>query len=184
MIKSIEDDFLIFCLGFRVKEEYNSVYIQRLLEDVGDIVVQILDKHFVADLDHAYLILLQSFEAFKRGLYVAKKPSLDIMLRFLCTKKIDKALKNAFPKDDVKEFLLVGFGSREKVELMMKILEGYGIFDEKLLEFSHEKLDFLIKYHGLSRNEVDNYGVGKILCDKSAAVFSKFYKIKSSASTR
>ncbi|MEM0052844.1 MAG: KEOPS complex subunit Cgi121 [Nitrososphaeria archaeon] len=183
MIRSIEDDFLIFCLGFRVKGDYNAVYIQRLLEGFKDVVVQILDKRFVADVEHAYMILLQSFEAFKRGLYVAKKPSLDIMLKFLCTKKIDKALKDAFPEDNVKEFLLAGFGSREKVESMKKFLEDYGYFDEKLLEVSDEKLDFLTKYHGLSKDEVENYGVGKILCDKSAAVFSKYYKIRSYAST-
>ncbi len=184
MIKGIEDDFLIFCLGFRVKGEYNAVQIQRLLESFENVVVQILDKRFVADADHAYLILLQSFEAFKRGLYVAKKPSLDIMLKFLCTKKIDKALKDAFPGDDVKEFLLAGFGLREKVDLMIKFLEGYGSFDESLLEVSDKKLDFLIRYHGLSKDEVKNYGVEKILCDRSSAIFSKYYKIKSSALTR
>lgn len=184
MIKDIGDDFLIFCLGFRVKGEYNAVQIQRLLEGFENLVVQILDKRFVADTDHAYLILLQSFEAFKRGLYVAKKPSLDIMLKFLCTKKIEKALKDAFPGDDVKEFLLAGFGLRENVDLMIKFLEGYGSFDEKLLEVSDEKLDFLIKYHGLSKDEVENYGVEKILCDRSASIFSKYYKIKSFALTR
>jgi tRNA threonylcarbamoyladenosine modification (KEOPS) complex Cgi121 subunit len=183
MIESIEDETVLFCLGFKVKEEYSAAYIQNVLEGFGGIVVQALDKHFVADAEHARLTLLQAFEAFKRGLYVAKKARVDILLKFLCTKKIESALKDAFPADDVKEFVLAGFGSSEKVMEMVKFLESFGSFDEKILEPSREKLEFLARYHGLSEDEVKNYGVGKILCDKSAAVFSKYYKLKSSAST-
>ncbi|MGB9727244.1 MAG: KEOPS complex subunit Cgi121 [Nitrososphaeria archaeon] len=184
MIESIEDDIVLFCSGFRVKEEYNAAYIQKILEGFGDIVVQVLDKRFIADAEHARLTLLQAFEAFKRGLYVAKKARVDILLKFLCTKKIESALRDAFPADNVKEFALAGFGSREKVIEMVKQLESFGVFDEKILEPSNEKLEFLIRYHNLSEDEVKNYGVGKILCDRSAAVFSKYYKLKSSALTQ
>jgi len=182
MIESVEDDVVIFCLGFRAAEGYNAVHIQNLVEGVEDVVAQVLDGRFIADVEHAKLILLQAFEAFKRGLHVAKKACLDILLKFLCTKKIEEALKDAFPANDVREFALAGFGARERVMEMVRLLEKYGVFDEKILEPSEEKLNFLIKYHGLTEHEVINYGVGKILCDRCAAVFSKYYKVKASSS--
>ncbi|MGQ9780817.1 MAG: KEOPS complex subunit Cgi121 [Nitrososphaeria archaeon] len=170
------DDLSLFCYGIRLGQQTTISALEKDVEKETGAVIQVLSSKFILDRDHAALLLYQSYEAYVRGISIARKRGIDILLRALCTRKIDKALKDA--KGDVKgrEYAVLGFCHRSKSKIVEEKLRNYGELDNKILEPSPQKTAFLTSYHNLTDSEIQNYNLVHLLCEKSASGLARYYR--------
>jgi len=169
-------DVEFFCYGLNLSRPIKITSLQEeLMEDTGAIL-QAVDPNFIAGIEHAKMILRQSYEAYTRGIFIANKPNLDILLRLVCTKKIETALKDAGLKEDSRNCAILGFCDKSKLKILEEELKGRGEQNDQALELSDTKKKFLIKYHDISPQELENYNLATILSERAATKLLRFFK--------
>ncbi len=167
-----------FCFGLNVKCPVD-IALLREMEKETDSIIQVVDPKFIASKEHARLILAQSKESYSRGIIAANKKSMDVLLRLLCTKKIEKALQDAGFKLNSKECVILGLCNKDTLRIIEKKIRNYGDLDDHVLEASEERVNFLMTYHGISKNEVENYGLLNMLLERSATCLIRYYRTES-----
>jgi len=172
------DNVTFFCYGLILNHPTSIAELEDEVEKNTSAILQAIDEKFIFNKDHAMFILSQSYEAYKRGIFIARKPKLDIILRLLCTQKIEKALTDGGVKKDAKNCVILGFCSREEQKILIECLKNYGIFDEHLIAPSEQKKSFLIDYHKITPEEQKNYDLVQLLCGRSATNLVRYYKSK------
>lgn len=175
--KRFPNDVEFFCYGIRLHQPVNITTLENMITGETGAVIQAVDSRFIVNKKHAMLILNQSYEAFSRGISIARKSSLDVLLRAICTRKIEKALRDAGVKENSKECVIMGFCSKGKLKIVADRLKNYGEFDDKVLDTTKQKIDFLIKYHNITAEEMENYDLVQLLCEKSASSLVRYYKV-------
>ena len=174
--KPRRDNWILFCYGLRFKNPASITEIEDEVEKKTDAIIQAVDKKFILNKDHAMFVLSQSYEAYKRGIYIARKPQLDIILRLLCTQKIEKALRDAGVKKDSEDCVMLGFCDKVVQQVLIECLMKYGIFDEHIIEPSEQKKNFLIEYHKITLEEQKNYDLVQLLSERPATHLVRYYK--------
>lgn len=85
------------------------------------ISVQILPISYLPSLEYALLILAQQLESMKRGLKLAEKPGLDLLLRILREHQISRALEKVSKALD-EQYVILGLGSTTCVNRLKGLL--------------------------------------------------------------
>ncbi|MEM3403959.1 MAG: KEOPS complex subunit Cgi121 [Nitrososphaeria archaeon] len=168
----------LFCYGLNLKQPIEITSLKELLIRDTGAIIQVVDPNFIAGIEHAKMILRQTYEAYTRGIFIANKPSLDILLRLLCTKKIEAALKDAGLKEGDRNCAILGFCDKNKIDLLEEKIKEIGEQNNKALELSETKKKFLIRYHDISLHELENYDLATILYERAATKLLKFLRSK------
>jgi tRNA threonylcarbamoyladenosine modification (KEOPS) complex Cgi121 subunit len=168
-----------FYFGLSVKHPIDIALLLKGMEKETDSIIQVVDPKFIASKEHLRLILAQSKESYSRGIVAANKKSMDILLRLLCTKKIEKALHDAGFKPNSRECVILGLCNKDTLPIIEKKIRNYGDLDDRVLEASKERVNFLMTYHGISKNEVENYGLLNMLLEKSATCLIRHFRNES-----
>ena len=117
-----------------------------LIEDIRnrykDSIIQIFDINAIADQEHLMLIAIQSINAMKRNSMLADKVEIDMLLRLANTNQIYKALEFA--------------GAKQGSDAVLLILSKDKINNNKEISKSKDRINYLIKYHGISKEELDS----------------------------
>lgn len=85
------------------------------------ISVQFLPLSYLPSLEYALLILAQQLESMKRGLKLAEKPGLDLLLRALREHQISIALEKISKASD-EQYVVLGLGSTTCVNRLKSLL--------------------------------------------------------------
>ena len=134
------DEYNLFIDIVSIKDPKS--FIKSMKDRYKNSIIQIFDINAIADQEHLMLITIQSINAMKRNTMLADKVEMDMLLRIACTNQIYKALEFAGAKDDSDAVLLIL--SKDEVDI-----------DSKELKQSKDRIEFLIKYHGISNEELD-----------------------------
>jgi tRNA threonylcarbamoyladenosine modification (KEOPS) complex Cgi121 subunit len=175
---SRSDEQICFCYGLKFNNPINITEIENEVENKTNATIQAVNKKFILNREHALSVLSQSYEAYKRGIYIARKPKLDIILRLLCTHKIEQALRDSGVKNDDEDCVVLGFCDKAVQQVLIKCLSKYGIFDEHLIEASEQKEKFLIEYHKITLEEQANYSLVQLLNERPATNLVRYYRSK------
>jgi len=175
--EKISEDVSFFCYGIKLNEQATVASLQSSIEKETGAVIQALNSKFILDRNHAKLLLYQTHEAYLRGISIARKKEIDILLRALCTKKINKALKDAAFEEGSREYVVLGFCDPPRLKTLKEMLGRFGELDDRILEPTQQKIDFLRSYHNITDLEIENYNLAYLLCEKSASGLAKHYKM-------
>jgi tRNA threonylcarbamoyladenosine modification (KEOPS) complex Cgi121 subunit len=138
-----------FASGFSFKGEGRDLRVLATRLEPGAAICQ---SRFVAGGPHVRAILYQASESWRRGLRLAKNPSIDLLLRVTCQSQISRALE-ASGLEDSKSVALFGLlDSKDGVERCRSILleeEGGAVRDDSLLDLTPAKEVFLRRFHGV-----------------------------------
>ena len=128
----------------------NSV-LEMIRNTFPKLVVQGIDPIYVAGLKHLELIVKQSWTALKRDILYADKAEFDIMARLACDSQISRALDRIGLKSNTTEIAVIAMGDKASVERLSSEFHKYGEMDDKPINFTPEKLNFLLKFHKISK---------------------------------
>jgi tRNA threonylcarbamoyladenosine modification (KEOPS) complex Cgi121 subunit len=93
-------DFFVSIIAFGRSESINSI---RLMDEVrsisGNTYIQGFNTKVIFGKEHLIEALKITLEALKRGITVANRPEVDLMLRIACTNQISEAIRYAGIKE-------------------------------------------------------------------------------------
>lgn len=132
-----------------------KAFLRSISEMVGGVEFQVLNLKYVAGLRHIITSVLISLEAFKHGLNIADKLSMEILVRASGQRQIGKALKILGVKEGSQDLVLVLIDKdRSRVEkAITKLKEAYEAHvDEGALEA--DRSQHIMEAYELSEEEV------------------------------
>ncbi len=114
--------------------------------------VLLCQSALVAGAEHAYGILNQAAEYWTRDQVLARKQSIDILMRLTCQSQISSALA-ASKLEGAKEVALIGMVESPSIvnSLEQSIMKFGAKRDNSLLELSRAKEIFLKRFHSLPK---------------------------------
>ncbi len=124
-------------------------FLTRLRVKMPEVMLQALDAKYVADLDHLYAVIKQSWAAHKRGVSNVKF-DLDILLRIACDSRLMKAINTVGLKKGVNDVIFVCVGAKANIIKSVNILKPLGNISSGLIQPAKEKDEFLKKHHGIT----------------------------------
>ncbi len=135
-----------FCRAFRFKD-YRDLSSFSLNLNPG--IALCLPK-YIAGSEHVRRILVQASEYWKRETILARKRSIDLLMRITCQSQIASALKLC-NISCIKQIAMFGLvQSASDVELLSSDINSLGGFPaDDLLRLTSVKKEFLSKFHNL-----------------------------------
>lgn len=136
-----------FCFEFKLSNFYASIFCCNKLDGVkGTKLVELTRHRFdgvhiqgfnteaIFGLQHVVEALKITLEALKRGILVAKRPELDLLLRISCTTQISKAISHAGIKSGKGAcFVLFSNNKRNLIEARDHALQSLDEYDSHKL---------------------------------------------------
>jgi tRNA threonylcarbamoyladenosine modification (KEOPS) complex Cgi121 subunit len=115
--------------------------------------ITLCSSELMAGKEHVREVLSQASEYWKRGQFLARNRSIDLLMRITCQSQISQATAAShLEKTNSVVFMgLVGERS-EALDILSKIdtaMEGRGSRDDSLLEMNQKKAAYLRKLHRL-----------------------------------
>ena len=152
-IRSIpaEKEVFGFAAGFEFDRQENLTDFAKRLPE-GTVVC---DSRLIAGVDHLESILLQASEYWKRGEFLARNRSIDLLMRISCRGQISEAVRLA-DNENRNSVVLWGLAkSRGEIEKAVELLTGSfrgARRNDRLIDLTKEKESYLKQIHSLPKS--------------------------------
>ena len=146
-----DEQSLCFAAGFTLGGTFDLAPLTGSLPEA----VVVCDSSMVAGIEHLEQVLFQAHEFWKGGGGLAKKKSIDLLMRITCQRQISDAISLS-KIENASNIAIFGIvKSRELVEKSLQLI--FSRFpsakrEDTLLELGKQKTEFLRKVHGLPRS--------------------------------
>ena len=138
-----------FAFAFKFAQETDLRQLSLSFEEG----VAICAAKCVGGVEHAQRITIQARESWRRGIFLARNRSIDLLMRLTCQSQISTAVSIS-ELDKIKEVALVGVtNGRNAIDRQTSLLLSAGASrDDSLLDLSDGKKEYLKKIHKLPKN--------------------------------
>jgi tRNA threonylcarbamoyladenosine modification (KEOPS) complex Cgi121 subunit len=145
------------CTVMYAKAAEAKDFLETLRSEFPNVSIQIVADDAAYDVEHLKWAIRQSWLAKDRGVMLAKRVELDLLMRIAAASQISEALKIAGAKAN-RPFYIVGVS----VESELKKLADFVRERCKLLEFKEERNKKVLQRFGIDESEIDAIGNDKI----------------------
>jgi tRNA threonylcarbamoyladenosine modification (KEOPS) complex Cgi121 subunit len=148
--RGIQDDLVFFGTAFSLDMYQDLTSLTRRIPDG----VVVCDSRMIGGIEHLEHVLFQANDYWLRNAELARKKSIDLLMRITCQRQINDAIDlSKISRTD--SFAL--FGMVKSIATLEKLLQEVTTFSPRakrnnaLLELDREKVDFLKKVHKLPK---------------------------------
>lgn len=177
-----------FCTGLVTKHPSNlEQALTRLRIEHPNLMMQAVNARFVAGLGHLKLVVQQAWEAAARGVCLADRREVDILLRFACDSQISRAIREVGLSKDSQMIVLIVMGEECEARSVADKLQSLGTVSKRSFTPTREKLNFLMERHAMNRRALSSTikedAVAYLLAEKAALLISEGRRLSRPASS-
>ena len=145
-------------------------FLEKLRQKHTDLIIQGIRSTYILNLEHAKKVITISLISQKTGSTLSNKLETDILLRFACTRQINKAIqKVGIKRGD--SFILIAIGKKSSLGQLYSELE----YILKSIVFPQNRSSFLKKEFRISTKQLQSVmshtPLEDLLSEKSAILF-------------
>ena len=164
------DKKLIALLEVKGKKEFDETFVDNLRKNHPRLIIQAILSKYVLNKTHVEKILKISFESKKQGVLLSKKLETDILMRFLGTNQISRAIEKGGIKSQ-NNFIIISIGPKSSLTKLYAELNP--LLEPKIFAKNNES--FLKKEFKITKNQINQIDTKNpledLLAERAAILF-------------